>query len=63
MLKHFDTEIDILKAKLSKCFSENPLRFWDKIKIKAKLAMKDTHKIIRVQPMRYNPKDQEEFRK
>jgi hypothetical protein len=37
--------------------------FWDKNQLEASLEMKDPTKIIRVQPMRYNLEDQDEFKK
>ncbi|KAG8373098.1 hypothetical protein BUALT_Bualt12G0135300 [Buddleja alternifolia] len=45
-----------------KCYSENPLQFWNKNQILAKLEMKDKDKIIRIKPMRYNESDQNEFK-
>ncbi|KAJ9558185.1 hypothetical protein OSB04_012799 [Centaurea solstitialis] len=47
--------------KLKQCYTENPLQFWDKNQITAKLEIKDKEKEIRVKPMRYNPEDQKEF--
>lgn len=61
--RKLDTELENIKARLKQCFSDNPLQFWDKNKIMAKIEMKDTNKIIRVKPMRYNPEDKEEFNK
>jgi len=60
-LRRLDIQIENIKQKLKQCYTENPLQFWDKNQITAKLVMKDKDKEIRVRPMRYNPEDQKEF--
>lgn len=62
-IKQTQSNIDQIIQKLKDYFSDNPLKFWDKNQIEARLEMKDKDKIIRVPPMRYNPEDQMEFRK
>ena len=61
-LRRLDNHIENIKDKLKQCYTSNPLQFWDKNQITAKLEMKDKDKEIRVKPMRYNPEDQKEFR-
>ncbi|KAJ9536290.1 hypothetical protein OSB04_un000538 [Centaurea solstitialis] len=60
-LRRLDLDIEDIKQRLKQCYTENPLQFWDKNQITAKLEMKDKEKEIRVKPMRYNPEDQKEF--
>lgn len=61
-LRRLDIDIENIKNKIKQCYSENPLQFWDKNQITAKLEMKDKCKEIRIKPMRYNPEDQNEFK-
>jgi hypothetical protein len=61
MIKQLDTTIETIKTKLARNFTDNPLQFWNKNQIEAKLEMKDKEKIIRVKPMVYNLEDKEEF--
>ncbi|KAL5743979.1 hypothetical protein ACOSQ2_027095 [Xanthoceras sorbifolium] len=60
-LKTLDMDIEGIKNRLKQCFTENPLEFWNKNQIMAKLEMIDKHKVIREKPMRYNPEDKKEF--
>ncbi|KAJ9553340.1 hypothetical protein OSB04_017385 [Centaurea solstitialis] len=60
-LRRLDLDIEDIKQRLKQCYTENPLQFWVKNQITAKLEMKDKEKEIRVKPMRYNPEDQKEF--
>lgn len=60
-LRKLDNKIEDIKERLNKCYTDNPLKFWNKNQIMAKLEMKDKDKEIRVKPMRYNPEDQKEF--
>ena len=60
-LRKLDNSIENIKEKLNNCYTDNPLKFWDKNQIMAKLEMKDKDKEIRVKPMRYNLEDQKEF--
>lgn len=60
-LRKLDNSIENIKEKLNNCYTDNPLKFWDKNQIMAKLEMKNKDKEIRVKPMRYNPEDQKEF--
>jgi hypothetical protein len=39
-LRKLDLKIEDIKHKLKQCYSENPLQFWDKNQITAKLEMK-----------------------
>ena len=61
-LRKIDSDIEDIKQRLAKCYTNDPLQFWDKNQILAKLEMKDKNKIIRVNPMRYNLEDQSEFK-
>lgn len=60
-LRKLDFNIENIRNKLKTCYTDNPLQFWNKNQITAKLEMKDKEKEIRVKPMRYNPEDQKEF--
>lgn len=61
-LLKYQIDINQTIKKLKECFSEDPLKFWDKNKIEARLEIKDKDKVIRIPPMRYSPEDQLEFR-
>jgi len=52
---------DEVKALLQANFDDNPLKYWDKDKSYADIQLKDTHSIVRVQLMRYNQIDEQEF--
>lgn len=45
-------DIEHIKNEIKQCYSENPLQFWEKNQITAKLEMKDKYKEIRIKPMR-----------
>ncbi|MBN8138669.1 hypothetical protein J0J21_23370, partial [Vibrio vulnificus] len=60
--KKLEDEVAKITDKLEKCYTENPLKFWDKNQIFAQLEMKDKNKTIRIKPMRYNEEDQKEFK-
>ena len=62
-LKTISTTLEDIKEKLRLSYTENPLKFWDKNQDYAEIKLKDENKIIRVKPMRYNPTDQDEFKK
>ena len=52
---------DTICKKLESLYVDNPLQLWDNNKIYATLVLKDSHKIIRVRPMRHNELDVKEF--
>jgi len=51
-----------VKALLQANFADNPLKYWDKGNAYADIQLKDANTIVRVKPIRYNQRDELEFK-